>query len=265
MKSLCRNIVMTILPFFLVGTGLPTNASGGQTPANAGRSTSDQLLDIQRRISDLESTPRFEVVDKAGKVMFSVGPSGMRLYSAGQKLRAALLASGEGAIFGATNGSSLLLLRADEEGVGMTVEEGGQLRMTFGNELAKNYSLKFPVGKTRALAGIGESEAGSGALIVGDQDGQLKGEAGVINGNGTFTVYNGDGNGVALLTRSVNGGGLLDLTDPLGNTLVLMKTNENRYGVVSAFPPGLPYIPSSALPGTYLLGCAGGNKCRPYK
>ena len=42
-----------------------------------------------------------------------------------------------------------------------------------------------------------------------------------------------------------------------------MGTNGNRYGVVMALPQGLPYVPKSGLPGSYMLGCAPGPACVP--
>jgi hypothetical protein len=53
------------------------------------------------------------------------------------------------------------------------------------------------------------------------------------------------------------------LTDANSKATVMMKTNNNRYGVVMALPPGFPYVPKSGLPGSYILGCAGGPSCVP--
>jgi hypothetical protein len=59
-----------------------------------------------------------------------------------------------------------------------------------------------------------------------------------------------------VLTESGNGGGALGLTDANSLAVVKMGVNYNRYGVVMTFPPGVPYIPSLGLPGSYILGCA---------
>jgi hypothetical protein len=40
-----------------------------------------------------------------------------------------------------------------------------------------------------------------------------------------------------------------------------MGHNGNRYGIVLAGPVlGLPLVPRSALPGSYFMGCASGDK-----
>jgi hypothetical protein len=46
--------------------------------------------------------------------------------------------------------------------------------------------------------------------------------------------------------------------------MVKFGVNQDRYGVVLAGPvSGFPLVPGSGLPGSYFLGCAGGDKCGP--
>jgi hypothetical protein len=53
----------------------------------------------------------------------------------------------------------------------------------------------------------------------------------------------------------------MDLGLADGNAAVRMGHNGNRYGIVLAGPVlGLPLVPRSGLPGSYFMGCAGGER-----
>ena len=227
-------------------------------------SKSDPLADIERRISNLEKTSVFEVVDRHDKVIFSVAPGLAQLYNSNGAVVAALGATSEGGVFVARTSDTKLtaFVRAVGDRVGLRINEGTLTRLDLGRQEAGNYSFKIPVGD-KVLAGVGESKAGTGALVVGDLGGRTRAAVEVDAGKGAVDIFNATGNGVASLTESVNGGGLLVLTDANSNATVMMKANNNRYGVVMALPPGLPYVPKSGLPGSYMLGCAGGSACVP--
>jgi hypothetical protein len=80
-----------------------------------------------------------------------------------------------------------------------------------------------------------------------------KGIIGVFNRAGTAIVAFGEAVG--------NTGGSLSIGSANQEPRVKMGTNDNKYGIVSALPEGLPYVPKSGLPGSYILGCAGGGSC----
>ena len=43
------------------------------------------------------------------------------------------------------------------------------------------------------------------------------------------------------------------------------RVQLDRYGAVLAGPTlGFPYVPASGLPGSYFLGCAGGDRCKGF-
>jgi hypothetical protein len=232
-----------------------------QPPAD---SKSDPLADIERRISNLEKSSVFEVVNKEGKVIFRVAPGLVQLYDSNGVVVAAMGASSEGGVFSARTPDAKVtaFVRALGERVGLRITEGGFPRLDLGRQEAGNYSFKIPLGD-KIIAGIGESKAGTGALVVGDGHGRPRAAIEVNAGKGAADVFNASGNGVASLTESLGGGGLLVLTDANSHATVMMKANNNRYGVVMAFPPGFPYVPKSGLPGSYMLGCAAGPSCVP--
>ena len=82
-------------------------------------------------------------------------------------------------------------------------------------------------------------------------------------GGGLFAIFNASAKPVAVLGQAANSGGLLAIGDAKSEPRVKMGTKDNRYGVVLTFPLGLPYVPKSGLPGTFMLGCAGGPSCVP--
>ena len=237
-----------------------------ETPGGAkkpGESYEDQLADLENQIKKIESA-LFEVVDQNGKVMFRVTSDSVRLYNEDGRGVAAMVASPEGGHFTSWSADRKITatIGADRDRVGFQLFEGNMPSLSLLKQDAGNYSLKFTSGKN-IIAGIGESKAGTGALVVGDSQGKTKASMTVNDGKGALSIFNSSGNGVASLSESVNAGGLLVLTDASSNVMVKMGTNYNRYGVVMTFPPGFPYVPRSGLPGSYFLGCAAGPSCIP--
>ncbi len=234
-------------------------------PTKKEKAELDQQLDaLEKRVEDLEKAPLFEVVDKTGRLIFSVAPGRVQLYNDNRTSVAGMLATSDGGEFVARSSDRNLstFLGAYGERAGLRISEGGQPRLDLLKQAAGNYSLRVRYGDGD-IAGIGESRSGSGALVIGDKGGEHKAAMQVDDGKGAVNIYNSDGRGVALLTQAKNGGGLLVLTDANSNARVMMGNNDNRYGVVMTFPSGFPYVPKSGLPGSYMLGCAAGSACVP--
>ncbi|HVZ19993.1 MAG TPA: hypothetical protein VG871_02965, partial [Vicinamibacterales bacterium] len=125
------------------------------------------------------------------------------------------------------------------------------------------YSLRF-MSSAGMVAGIGESQAGTGLIAVNDRGGRPRATISVVDGKGAFSVLNAAGETVAGLTVGQSGGGLLATADAAGEPIVKMGSSPKGYGVVLTGPAaGLPFVPKSGLPGSYLLGCAGGPSCVP--
>jgi hypothetical protein len=234
-------------------------------PTKEKESELDQrLAELEKRVGNLENSALFEVVNQKGDVIFSVAPGKVQLYHQDKTAVAAMLATSEGGEFVARSGDGNLstFLGAYGERAGLRITEGDNARLDLLRQPGGNYSLRIRSG-SGDIAGIGESQAGTGALVVGDKGGQHKAAMQVDAGKGVFNIFNDNGRGVASLTQSVNGGGMLVLTDGNSNARVMMGNNDNRYGVVMTFPTGFPYVPKSGLPGSYMLGCAGGPACVP--
>lgn len=223
-----------------------------------------QLAELERRANNLENAPLFEVVDKTGRVIFRVAPGRAQLYNGGKTAVAEMLAAAEGGGFvsRSAEGDLEAVFGAYKDRAGLRLSEGGKARLDLLRQEAGNYSLRIRDGDG-AVAGIGESRAGTGAIVVGDSQGQPRASMAVNDGRGAVSIFNSSGGAVSMLSQASNGGGLLVLTDANSSARVSMLTNSNRYGVVMTFPSGFPYVPKSGLPGSYMLGCAGGPACVP--
>ena len=254
----------------LGGPDLPNadavDGSDSLGPAKKDEATLDRRLQaLEERIGKLENAALFEVVSQKGDVMFSVTPRTVQVYSENKIAVAAITASSDGGQFVArtADGNVTTYLGAYRDRAGLRIAEGNTPRLDLLRQAAGNYSLRIPAG-AGDIAAIGESLAGTGAIVVGDRGGNHKAGLQVDGGKGAATIFNKGGQGVASLTQSGNGGGLLVLAKAAGGATVLMKASEtNTYGVVMALPSGFPYVPKSGLPGSYMLGCAPSSACVP--
>lgn len=256
--------------FKLAGPDLPAaDAVDDNDPLGPGRkdeATLDgRLHQLEERVAKLENAALFEVVNQKGDVMFSVTPRSIQVYSENKTAVAAMFASPDGGQFVArtADASVTTYIGAYGDRAGLRIAEGNYARLDLLKQTAGNYSLRIPIG-AGDIAAMGESRAGTGAIVVGDRGGNHRAALEVDGGKGAATIFNKGGQGVASLTQSGNGGGLLVLANAGGEATVLMKASEdNRYGVVMALPSGFPYVPKSGLPGSYMLGCAAGPACLP--
>jgi hypothetical protein len=244
----------------------------------------DQLTDLDQRISKLEKMGPLVVTDQDGKDIFRVGSdseiNGAQVINKKGSPVAMMAASQYGGYFQATDsanaskqvkigfGDNFSAISFDE-----TVEEdvnGEKIsrhvsRLSLGKQAAGNFALHVTDTKVGLIAGIGESKAGSGAIVIGNSKGSLRASFSLgINNKGLIDIFNSNGNPVATFGEAIgNTGGSLALGDPNSTPLVKIGTNALRYGVVEALPRGIPYVSKSGLPGSYMLGCAGGPSCVP--
>jgi hypothetical protein len=264
--------------------------AGGARVAHA-NSEAAELADLEQRMDNLpypRYTPLFEVVDQQDKPIFTVTSYNSQsvAYVSNSKLNSVVSmnadANGGSFLVQTGDGQTGAFLGIDRTWAGLRVSErviedvpqkDGTTRgavsnvpaIELGGYAGGNYSLKFLTSARQLLAGIGESKAGSGALIIGDSQGRKRASMFVgEDSKGIIGIYNQSGNAlVAMGEATGNTGGSLVIGDAKGEPRVKMGTNENHYGVVIAFPQGLAYVPKSGLPGSYMLGCAGGSGCEP--
>jgi hypothetical protein len=215
-----------------------------------------QLAALDDRIRALEKSAYFEVVTKDGRPVFRVEPGGARLFNPESTAVAALGTSEQGGYFTGrtTRGSHYASIGASGDRGGVRLLEVDLARLELKVQDGKG-SLRIP-SATGVIAGLGQSTAGSGALLVGTLAGDVRGSFTVPNGRGMI-ASNGQAasGGTALLEPGI-GGGMFGLDDTRGGAAVKMGHNGHRYGIVLAGPVlGFPLIPKSGLPGSYFMGC----------
>ncbi len=219
----------------------------------------DKANELEDRIEALERTPYFEVVDKNERVIFRVGPEGARLFNSASKPAADLGSSPAGGWLTLYSGEAQVSLAATGKNAGMRIEEAGVARMDMGSTKGGPYAFRVS-SPTNIITGLGQSRAGSGALVIGTPT-QVKATLTISEGRGMVSVFNHSPKDGLALTQAKIGGGLLDIALANGNSAVRMGHNGNRYGIVLAGPTlGLPLVPRSGLPGSYFMGCASGEK-----
>jgi hypothetical protein len=215
--------------------------------------------DLEDRLHALEHSPYFEVVDDDDRVIFRVGPDGARLFDTASRPAADLGASAAGGWITLYSADAEIAMAATGRSAGIRIEESGVERMDIGSNKGGPYAVRIS-SPTSIVAGLGQSRAGTGALVVGTPT-QVKATLTITDGRGMVSVINRSPKDGAALTEAKIGGGLLDLGMADGNSAVKMGHNSNRYGIVLAGPVlGLPLVPRSGLPGSYFMGCASGAK-----
>jgi hypothetical protein len=235
-------------------------------PSGEPQSDSRALDAIERRIRDLENAAYFEVVNKNEQTIFRVGPGGIRVFNGNGTAVAALGISELGGYFTgrSATGPFEASIGASGSSAGVRLFDTGLPRVEVGTRNGP-FALRFP-SAVGMLAGIGQTRAGTGAVLAGTLPGAVRASFTVTDGRGMASMIKEAGNGGAALTEATIGGGLLDIANARGNSAVKMGHNAHRYGVVLAGPVlGMPVVPRSGIPGSYFMGCASGERpaCAP--
>jgi hypothetical protein len=236
------------------------------SPPSEPKSDNAAVNDLEDRIRDLERTSYFEVINQKEQPILQVKPGGVRIFNPQQRAVAFVGTPDEGGYFTARSPAGTdASLAASGDNSGVLIGDTGSNRIELGERSKGPYALRFPSGKG-LIAGIGESRAGTGAMLVGTLPGVTQATFLVSDGRGMISLTKDGGKGGLVLTEVATGGGLLDIANAAGDSAVKMGNVGQRYGIVMAGPvPGLPYVPRSGLPGSYFMGCASGEKpaCTP--
>lgn len=246
---------------WLIGSDDPSASQPGESP-----SADASLAALEERIRALENSAYLEVVNEAtGKVLFSIGPHGARIFASNGNQVAAFGTTDLGGYFAARSPTGqVAAIGASDESAGPRILNGDLPSAELGAH-AGPHALRFP-SVNGLIAGLGQSRAGSGAMILGSLTGVTQSSITVTDGR-AVVAFSKDGRpGGAALAEALIGGGVLDLANARGDSAVKMGHNGHRYGIVLAGPvPGFPYVPRSGLPGSYFMGCASGEKpaCMP--
>ncbi|MCC6869042.1 MAG: hypothetical protein IT522_09480 [Burkholderiales bacterium] len=261
-------------------TAPPADDAAAKPGATCTASDEAALVALGRRLQALEGAGRgtigpsrvtapFEVVDKAGRLVFQVAEDagGARFVlaynQAGTPVAGIRATSGGGLLWGeAATRDRRVLVGAGKSFTGLDVEEGavdsGKNRIRLGRiEASGRYSLRVNRDNGEIVAGIGENAAGGGLAFVSDASGKQR--ALMVPGSDVtrtgFYVNGRDGAPVAVLVEGDRGGWL----QLFAGTQVMVEAGvaDGGYGVVRAgpasFKPGYGLL---GLPGSYIAGKA---------
>jgi hypothetical protein len=118
----------------------------------------------------------------------------------------------------------------------VVVQEKERDRIDLGRSKEARYSLRVFGPGSKMVAGIGQSEAGSGLALVNDTNESRSVMMNILKGvAGQVTIANSKGTDVAFLS-SGGGAGLLQLTDGSGTPMVEAGVTKDRLGVVRTGP-----------------------------
>jgi hypothetical protein len=222
-----------------------------------------ELTDLEMRIKALEDGPLFEVLDQSGRPILQVLPCELRMSNEDRWNLALLAVERGGHVTARSNYNDEVSLGVSGDVGGVLINDFGRNRVEFGKQPQGNYSLRFP-GVDGLFAAVGQSRADTGALIVGDEAGRARALMSLIDGKGRVMTQNADGNAVTALIEGESEAGMFVIGDKDSEPVVKFSVTQNRYGAVLAGPlSGLPTVPGSGMPGSYILGCAGGASCGP--
>jgi hypothetical protein len=227
---------------------------------------SDPLAHLKQRVDNLHKSALLTVVDR-GVPIFTVRPGSASTHTGSGTVVAEMRATDAGGFFAgrSTDGTLAAFVGVSDEQAGVRIMEGDVPRAEVGKHEAGNYSLRISSSDGGLVAGIGESRAGTGALLVADQQSRVRASMTFLDGVGGFTAYNAGGAALVSLRESQAAAGLFSLGETGGREAVKMTVNDDRYGVALAGPQlGFPLVTGSGLPGSYIIGCSGGGSCRPY-
>jgi hypothetical protein len=225
------------------------------------RADDPAIAALQDRIRKLENTSYFEVVSqKDERTIFSIKPGGARFFNRAGEAVAAVGTNDGGGFFTARSPAGM------EASIGASGEKGGVVLFDNGNptvELGTRtgpHALRFRSSKG-LIAGLGQSGAGTGAVLIGNAAGVTQGSITVTDGRPVVAFSKDGGPGGTAFAEAKIGGGLLEIGMARGDSAVKMGHNGHRYGIVLAGPVlGAPLWQRSGLPGSYFMGCAGGEK-----
>jgi len=226
------------------------------------RTGNPAIDDLARRIRELENESYFQVVDKNEQPIFEIKPGGARFLNRDGKPVGLLGTPGAGGFFTLQDPVNRLAVTISASGgnAGVLVNDGFINRLEMASRNGGPYAMRLPAGGG-LVAGLGQSRAGTGALVIGNDGGTTLGSLTTTDGRGVVAVNaNGAKGGVGLLEATI-GGGMFEISNASGNTTVEMGHRSHRFGVVVAGPYfNIPYVPRTGIPGNFFVGCASGER-----
>ena len=212
----------------------------------------ERLEKLERRLKDLEYRDRqgtlrgrrvrapFEVVTKNGRPLLRIEEQNVAFYNASGKLVVWIETDYSGGYLQAHTAGGDREVRIGAQGPRshLVIREKGKDRVDLGRRENGRYSLQVYGPQNKMVAGIGQSAAGSGIMVIGDAAGTTKVLMSIhkLGDGGTqLQVANAAGGMVGTMSAA-GGGGQLQLTNAAGTSMVEAGLTEANVGVVRTLP-----------------------------
>jgi hypothetical protein len=207
---------------------------------------------LENRLKDLENRDRmgtlrgrrvkapFEVVTKDGGRLLRIEEQNVTFYNRDRKPVVWILADASGGMLQAqtVDGAREVTLAAQDARSHLAVKEQGNVRVDVGRRAVGRYSTQFFGATGKQVAALGQSEAGSGILLVGDGAGTTKVSMHInrlTNGGTRVEVANAPGEVVGWMSAA-SGGGQLRILTADGVVKAEAGLTVDDVGVVRTFP-----------------------------
>ena len=250
------------------GSPKPTDQSCGDAMLPVDR---NKLDDLERRVNELEHaaehgdlghkvTAPFEVVNRSGRRIFYVDEGKVAFYNAEGVEVATIVPGATGGTFVARAAGQDLRVavgagqRDGAPDAGLVVREAGVNRFAIAKR-GEGYVALFFNGSGTRVAGIGQSQAGKGAVYVADGSGTVRAVMRMDEDDKPVFAVIGDKN-LATLGQGESLGGKLTLyAAGGGDPMVEAGSTAEGIGVVTTgpgkFKPGIGVL---GLPSSYITG-----------
>lgn len=207
---------------------------------------------LENRLKDLEYRHRmgtlrgrrvkapFEVATRDGGRLLRIEEQNVTFYNRERKPVVWILADASGGMLQAqtADGAREVTLAAQDGRSHLAVKEQSRVRVDIGRRAVGRYSAQFFGVKDNQVAALGQSEAGSGILLIGDGAGTTKVSMHInklTNGGTRVEVANAPGNIVGWMSAAT-GGGQLRILNSDGVVKAEAGLTVNDVGVVRTFP-----------------------------
>jgi hypothetical protein len=265
---------------------IPLKLPKVQRPCEKARAV--DIAGLQRRVAELEgrgdarlldrtAMAPFEVVNEAGIVVFSVKappegglPAATEIFNETGGRVAVIAANAEGGSVSVESGVSQpytsnvsgaaarATLHAFGEYADLSVSVGTVTKLDLGRRRDGRYGFRVFGDSEVIVAGIGESDAGSGVALVADATGQVRATLNCTAGtaSGEARILDASDRVIASLSGAgLNGSGVLQLRNNADTVMVEAGVLPSGIGAVragpGAFQHGLHWI---GLPASYIEG-----------
>jgi hypothetical protein len=211
----------------------------------------DRMQQLERRLKDLEYRDRmgtlrgrrvyapFEVVTKKGTRLMRIEEQNVTFYNQGARPVVWIETDSSGGLLQTQTaaGDREATIAAQGNRSHLVIKEKGEDRVDVGRRANGYYNLQVYGPANKMVAGIGQSSAGSGLMLVGDAAGATKVKMSFdATRLGTLmSVANRAGLEVGTISAAF-GGGILQLTDAAGRSMVEAGLTEANVGVVRTLP-----------------------------